>query len=135
MKKARAVGGGTRRHEEIDAQRAVLDGLRGLRFVAWRNQKGVIPIWAGYGASRRIVATRKTPEAVYTNGLPDILAILHPQGRLLGIEMKSSTGKPSDEQDVWRERFIGAGAECIVARGWDEVLSFLIAQGYVQKPK
>jgi|CXWL01.1.fsa_nt_gi hypothetical protein len=119
-----------RRHEETEAQATVLTGLRYLGFLAWRNQKGIIPIWAGTGQTRRVIATRKNRESEYTNGLPDIFVILKPDGMLLGIEMKSTTGKLSTDQETWRDRFFHNGAEYLVATSWDEVLRFLQSKGY-----
>lgn len=121
-----------RKSEEIEAQSTVLEGLRYLGFQAWRNQKGVIPVWGGEGEARRIVTVRKNKEGQYTNGLPDIFFLVHPHGRLVGIEMKSSTGVQKPEQTAWQRRFEAAGAQYWVARSWEDVAVALKQNGYTK---
>lgn len=53
-------------------------------------------------------------------GCPDVLGQLK-DGRLLGVEVKSPTGKPRPEQTVFLERINGAGGVGFVARDCRDV--------------
>lgn len=54
-------------------------------------------------------------------GCPDVLGQLR-DGRLLGVEVKSPTGKLRPEQSVFLERVRGAGGVAFVARDLRDVM-------------
>ena len=54
-------------------------------------------------------------------GCPDVLGQLR-DGRLLGVEVKSPTGKLRPEQSVFLERIRGAGGVAFMARDCRDVL-------------
>ena len=54
-------------------------------------------------------------------GCPDVLGQLK-DGRLMGVEVKSPTGKLRPEQSVFLERIRGAGGVAFVARDLRDVL-------------
>lgn len=56
-------------------------------------------------------------------GVPDILGIY--QGSLLGIEIKTATGKPSPEQERFIQNINDAGGIAFVARSVDDVIEKL----------
>ncbi len=56
-------------------------------------------------------------------GVPDILGIY--QGRLLGIEIKTATGKPSPEQERFIQNINAAGGLAFVARSVEDVIEKL----------
>nr|WP_326527942.1 VRR-NUC domain-containing protein [Rhodoferax sp.] len=57
-------------------------------------------------------------------GCPDVLGQLR-DGRLLGVEVKSPTGKLRPEQSVFLERIRGAGGVSFVARDCRDVVRAL----------
>ena len=56
-------------------------------------------------------------------GVPDILGVL-PDGRALGIEVKSPKGKQSPDQIVFAEEYKERGAVYLVARQIDDVINY-----------
>ena len=52
-------------------------------------------------------------------GTPDILGTY--QGRAIGIEVKSATGRQRPEQKLWQAQFERAGGLYILARSVDDV--------------
>lgn len=98
---------------ETAIQGMILDGLRLMGVFAWRSTNFPAPIRRG----REIVGFRKANQE--TVGMPDIMAVIN--GRLLGVEVKSETGRQRPEQKEWEQKLNSAGAFYIVARGWDEV--------------
>lgn len=54
-------------------------------------------------------------------GVPDILACLPPDGRLLAIEVKGPRGKVSPEQEAELTQIAASGGLAIVARSLEEV--------------
>ena len=105
--------------KEVYIQRAILDLLVWRGFLAWREQSIPVPIRRG----SKIVGLRKAdPHKV---GMPDIFALKG--GRLLAIEVKSATGKPSPEQFEWKEKLERAGALHLFARSVEEVEGFINA--------
>ena len=57
-------------------------------------------------------------------GCPDVLGQLR-DGRLLGVEVKSPTGKLSTQQSVFIERINSAGGVAFVARNCNDVFKYL----------
>jgi hypothetical protein len=59
-------------------------------------------------------------------GCPDILGVMSPSGRLIGVEVKSATGRQSPEQKRFEEMFRSKGAIYILARSLEDVDRVLI---------
>ena len=100
--------------KETDIQRDILAWLAAQGILAWRMGMGGLKTGTG--------TFRKNP----AKGLPDILGILKPSGRLLAIEVKTAKGKPSLDQLRWLDDFAKAGALAILARSVDDVMHALI---------
>lgn len=49
-------------------------------------------------------------------GSPDIIAIVPPNGRFLGVEVKTGQGRPSPVQKRWRAAVLERGGVYVVAR-------------------
>lgn len=61
-------------------------------------------------------------------GVPDILVVA-PKRPLLWIELKTTTGVVSDEQEECHEHLVAAGCQVVVARDLDDVAAALAAAG------
>lgn len=94
---------------EQDIVRAILNALRLQGARAWRQQSGVIPKGGRY---------------IHTGekGLPDIGCIVPPRGRYLGLEVKTKTGKVSEDQVKWAEEAAVFGARVAVVRSAQEAV-------------
>lgn len=57
------------------------------------------------------------------NGLPDIVAIK--DGKYVGIECKTKSGKQSEAQAQIEQAIIGAGGIYILARSLDDIINIL----------
>lgn len=101
---------------ESGIQRAILDWLMYNRVFAWREARIPTPIRRG----RQIVGLRRADP--HTLGIPDILACY--QGRLIGIEVKTDTGRQRPDQEAWQEKVETAGGLYLLARSVDDVQAF-----------
>jgi hypothetical protein len=54
-------------------------------------------------------------------GTPDIVGLLRPSGRFVGIEVKSSTGKQRKEQQTMQRVIEAFGGLYVLARSVDDV--------------
>lgn len=106
---------------ETPIQAGILDNLIHRSILAWRNQKGIIPIRRG----RAIVGQRKSDPR--TNGMPDIICII--RGRFIGIEVKSAEGKQDANQKRWQGDIVRAGGIYILAKRWEDVTMTLLEYG------
>ncbi len=97
---------------ERDLQKAITQYLELRQIVFWRNYVGPV--------IRHDGVMTKNPMA----GLPDIIGILS-QGRMLAIEIKSSRGKLSDRQKIWRDKIERAGAIYVLAYELQDVINAL----------
>lgn len=97
-------------------QKAILDWLLWNRVFAWREARIPTPIRRG----RNIVGLRRADP--HTLGIPDILACF--RGRMVGIEVKTDTGKQRPEQKAWQEKIETAGGLYLLARSVDDVQAF-----------
>jgi hypothetical protein len=106
----------TKQGPEQALQRLLLDYLtakyRG-RLVLWRNNTGATATASGgfvrYGAV----------------GSPDLLGILSPSGRLVGLEVKAPGGKATPAQLLWLTEARSHGALCGVVHSLDEAIALL----------
>ena len=89
---------------ETDIQRAILDALAAIGAFAFRtnSSKGAVKVRGGW-------VTLCPP------GTPDILIVVPPRGRLLGLEVKTAKGEERESQLAWasRARGLGAGVETV----------------------
>lgn len=88
---------------EKDIQKDILGWLARTGLVHWRQNSGF-----AFAGPRRIVLG---PE-----GLPDIIVIIGPSGRFLGLEVKSATGKLRPAQEEFCAKATAAGALYRVVR-------------------
>lgn len=63
-------------------------------------------------------------------GWPDIVGVLAPQGRFLGIEVKTSYGRVSTVQRATLDALANSGAIVGVCRNVDDVARLLTSNGY-----
>lgn len=99
-------------------QAAILKYLETTGLLYWRQNSGVIPIPTG----RRNRFGRPVFRLVKlgTSGLPDIISVLPPAGRLLGLEVKSATGRLRPAQMVFRDQLVASGGAYVVVRSVDD---------------
>ena len=97
--------------KESEIQKTILDYLRLQGYFCWRNQT--------VGIFKRSTGTYIPSQNV---GSPDIFCL---HGELYGIEVKSATGKLSEYQKQWRDRFEKAGGKYIVCRSLEDIQKHL----------
>ena len=90
--------------------RACLEYLRLRGIHAWQAQAGAVQTRQGRWV-------RLSPA-----GTPDILAILPPGGRLMGVEVKTGTGRRNKAQRAWHEAATRAGALVLTVRDVRELV-------------
>lgn len=73
---------------EGDIKRAMLEALEAVGAFAFRAQSGMVKVRGGY--------MHLAPP-----GTPDILVIVPPLGRLLGLEVKTAKGAEREAQLAW----------------------------------
>lgn len=83
-------------------QRQILDWLRDTGLLHWRQNSGTVFV------GNRVVRLGE-------EGLPDIICVVPPTGKLLGLEVKSAKGRlrPCQAEFAERLRSVG-GAYCVV---------------------
>ena len=85
---------------------------------------------------REILALLKIPHFKHyagplsPKGIPDLIGVLPPSGRMLLIEVKKPGGKTSPEQSAFLRKFGLSGAFCMVAFSAQDVIVGLVAEGY-----
>lgn len=95
-------------HEPEKAiQKRILDWLGRTGLLHWRQNSG----WAFAG--KRMI--RLGPE-----GLPDVIVIIGPHGKFLGLEIKSATGQLRPSQEEFCEKATKAGAMYRVVRSLEQ---------------
>lgn len=95
-------------------QNAILEYLSIRGIFCWRNNNQPT-----YDAKTK----RYRAKSKYSlNGIPDILGIL-PDGRFLGIEVKTQTGRVSDAQKVFIATGLKNNALVFVARSVGDVIA------------
>lgn len=98
---------------------ACLQYLARSGIFAWRNGSGRARF--GTGSAARWVQFGIV-------GGSDILGVL-PDGRILAIETKATSGRTTVEQDVFLETIRGAGGVALVCRSVDDLIEGLEASG------
>ena len=87
------------------------------RYWAWRTNSGLTVLPASGPNTRRVV--KGAP-----GGTPDIFVVLR-GGRLVGLEVKTATGKLRPSQEAWAARAERHGVPYAVVRGVFEALTFV----------
>ena len=93
-------------------QREILKYLHARGIMAWK---------AGVGAIRATYKERDRFVRFGLKGQPDIMAILPPGGRMIGIEVKGPKGVPSAYQHAFLVLMRNAGALAFIARSVKDV--------------
>lgn len=99
------------RSTEHGIQTSIMDYLQTIGWLVWRNNSGRVRTQTG---SFMIIGRP---------GLPDVFALK--DGTLLGIEVKTPTGKVTDIQNVMHEELRNHGATVLVARCLEDVIEFV----------
>ena len=95
---------------EKQIQNSILDWLRANKIFCWpENTTGI------YDPRKRVF--RLNPRMM--RGVPDIIAVY--KGRIIGIEVKSATGKISEHQHIFSMLLQEAGGHYTVAKSVDDV--------------
>lgn len=93
---------------------AVTHYLRLKGYFYWRNNQIGVPLNNGTGRYRPSAAP----------GSPDLFVINHRKGgQLVGLELKSATGKASDAQKLFGAKIVEAGGVFGVVRSVDDVIA------------
>lgn len=100
---------------EAVIQRQILAWLKESGLLHWRQNSGVV--FAGH---RRILLGEE--------GLPDIIVIVPPAGRLLGLEVKSAKGKLRPGQLDFKKRCEATGATYKVVRSLTQAMDAVAEQ-------
>lgn len=99
-------------------QADILKYLESTGLLFWRQNSGLIPVPTGrMGANGK---PRMRMVKLGTEGLPDIIAVLPPSGRFLGLEVKSATGKLREAQILFAQKLISSGGEYCVVRSVED---------------
>lgn len=93
-------------------QNEILNFLSAVGVYCWQVYNGAV-----YDTKRKVY--RKPRSRHYIHGVADILGIIN--GRLLAIEVKTKTGRLSDEQRVFLRHINEQGGVGIVGRSAKEV--------------
>ena len=98
---------------ETDIQREILEALIHSGYMVWRNNSG-----AFWNHARQ--AYVKVQGVGRINGVSDILGVL-PDGTFLAIEVKSRTGRLTEEQKVFLLKVSNRGGLAFMARSLEDV--------------
>lgn len=90
-------------------QKQILDWLKETHLLHWRQNSGVV------FAGNRMVRLGE-------EGLPDIVIVVPPTGRLLGLEVKSAKGKLRPKQKEFQERLVAIGGYYHVVRSLEQAM-------------
>lgn len=99
---------------------ACLEFLHYAGVTAWRNNSGAVKYKNASGASRFLRYGKV--------GSADIIGWM-PDGRFLGVECKTSTGRLSETQKVWLAELRKSGGVAVVARSVDDLIEAMSAEG------
>ena len=90
-------------------QKGILDWLKETHLLHWRQNSGTV-----FFGNRRI--------NLGEDGLPDIVCIVPPNGRMLGLEVKSAKGTLRPKQRVFRDSMLATGGYYKVVRSLQEAM-------------
>ena len=100
--------------KESSLQKAIIDHLNKIGFLAWRNNTGA---FGGEYKGKKWYVKFGIP------GSADIFAIVE-KGRFLGIEVKRKGRLPSPQQNAWMQMIREAGGIAIWVDNWDSYVTF-----------
>jgi hypothetical protein len=92
---------------EKEIQAEILKYLETTDLLFWRQNSGLLPIPTGRKTKLGKPVFRMVK--LGTEGLPDIIAVLPPSGRFLGLEVKSETGKLRPAQQEFAQKLLASG--------------------------
>ncbi len=95
-------------------QKQILDWLASTGLLYWRQNSGVV-----FVGKRRVLLGEK--------GLPDIVIIVPPSGRVLGMEVKSAKGTLRPDQKLFREKLTAIGGTYSVVRTLQQAMDAVAA--------
>jgi hypothetical protein len=95
--------------EEGDSKRRILAALEAVGAFAFRVQSGMVKVRGGW--------MHLSPP-----GTADILVIVPPDGRVLGLEVKTAKGKERDAQLTWADAVRGLGGAVQTVRTPEEAV-------------
>lgn len=98
------------KEKEKDVQRAILDYLELRGEFYYRNNTGAFVFPATDHSARRFIRAS-------TKGAPDIVVVR--DGKYIGVEVKGTDGRQSEDQMDFARRLIKAGGEYILAHSLD----------------
>lgn len=101
---------------EKEIENAIFELLNRLGWFAWKNNSTGI-------YDPKIGKFRKSKNKNVINGASDILAIKN--GIVLFIEVKSLTGRMSEDQEIFRDNIVRSGGYYYVVRSCAEVLEIV----------
>ena len=90
-------------------QKQILDWLKDSGTLYWRQNSGVV------FAGNRMVRLGE-------EGLPDIIVVIPPGGRILGLEVKSAKGSLRPGQKEFRDRLLERGGLYRVVRSIEQAM-------------
>jgi len=102
---------------ESEIQRAILDAFAAMGVLAFRINSGRVKAKGGWyqGAPA---------------GFPDVIVVVPPTGRLLGLEVKTATGEENADQVKMAKDLSRAGAAVRTVRSAEEAIrAYLDAKG------
>jgi hypothetical protein len=82
---------------ESERKKAIVDALAAMGVIAWVNHAGRVKVRGGY-------------MNLSAAGTPDVIAIVRPSGRLLGLEVKDEKGRERPAQTAWAHGARHSGA-------------------------
>lgn len=97
---------------EKEIENEILCFLNEIGIFAWKNQS--VGIY-----DERKKCYRRSNNRFHLRGVPDIISIM-PNGRFLGIEVKSPTGRPTEDQLKFISKSNECGALCFIARSVEQ---------------
>ncbi len=101
---------------ETDIQGAILEAFKRLGVLAWRCNSGKVRVRGGWMHLAPV-------------GTPDILVVVPPRGRLLGLEVKTLKGREREAQTAWAVDARQRGASVATVRSVAEaVAAFAMAK-------
>ena len=105
--------------------KSILDYLTAKKVFHWRQNIGSFALTDAKGNNRYFRAG--------TKGMSDIIAIAPDgKGQIIAIEVKSTKGKISDDQELFLQKIQDNGGMAIVARQLEEVISMFRDMGWVK---
>lgn len=99
--------------KEKEIQKVIIEYLSLKKYLFYRQNSGAFRTEKGFYRFASL------------SGIPDIVVILPPNGRYVGIECKSSSGQLNPNQKVFKEQLEAMGGTYIVARTLEDVINEL----------